>query len=378
MRNLIRHCVATVALLSSNLAKVRTVGRIPTTTSLVLLAAACLSPTAAQAQINLITKTVNCDAPLTGNYPTIQKALNSLDLNGPIEIIVTGTCKPFHIGDGDFARNSVYIHPPNGQRATITSPTQAGTVVSIADAHGIVIERLDISGGGNGVLVFDASKVNFYDVTIENNAGNGVEVEGHSTVFFTASRIRNNGVFGVNVSSQGGTMADFEGDPTQGGPHQNVIEGNGQFGINAGSLGIASLNGANLIRNNGGNTSAITHGGIHASRTSAVLMHASRIGGGVTEIADNVSFGILAEVNSSVTLQGALIHDNTDGVRVQTRSVLELVGQNTFASNANADVSCDVWSLLTGDLSGIDRKSIDCKKVDGAPKNKNVDVGPKK
>jgi hypothetical protein len=237
-----------------------------------------------------------------------------------------------------------------------------------ADAHGIVIERLDISGGSNGVLVFDASKVNVYDVTIENSAGNGVEVQGNSTVFFTASRIRNTGVFGVDVSSQGGNTVDFEGDHTQGGPKQNVIEGNGQFGINAGSLGIATLNGANLVRNNGGNTSAITHGGIHAARTSAVRMHAPGSGSGSTEIANNVSFGILAEVNSSVTLQGAFIHDNTDGVRVQTRSVLELVGQNTFALNANSDVSCDVWSLLTGDLSGIDRKSIDCKNVDVAPK----------
>src|SRR5450759_1234114 len=107
-----------------NLTKVRTVRRGPIATSLVLLAAACLSPTAAQAQIvNLITKTVNCDAPPTGN--PIQQALNSLDWNGPIEIVVTGTCKPFRIGDGDFARNSVYIHPPDGQRATITSLNQA-------------------------------------------------------------------------------------------------------------------------------------------------------------------------------------------------------------------------------------------------------------
>lgn len=354
--------------MSMNLQKIQR-GMVFPITTIVLLAAACLSPTTAQAQINLITKTVNCDAPLTGDYPTIQQALDSLDWNGPIEIVVTGTCKPFSIGDGGFARNSVYVHPPDGQRATITSANQGkGQVIQIADAHGIFIERLDISGGAWGVLVFDASEVDFYDVTIENNAQKGVEVQGNSIVYFTASRIRNNGVYGVDVSDQGANTVWFGGDSTQGGSLQNVIEGNGQFGINAGTMGVATLLGANLVRNNGGTTTAATHGGIHATRTSAVQIQLTKFGNGSTEIANNVGSGVLAEVNSSVTLQGADIHDNTDGVRAQTRSVLELVGQNTIASNGNMDVSCDVWSLLTGDLSGINPKSIDCKNVDVAPK----------
>jgi hypothetical protein len=309
-------------------------------------------------------KTVNCDNPALAQYGNIQQALNSFDWVGMLEIEVTGTCHGrITIGDSIFAFNSVWIHPPDGQRAAISPNTATGVVIQIGGAHGIWIERLDISGGNRGVEIYDASEVDFSDVTIENNTGDGVRATGNSIVYFGSSRIRNNGVHGVDVSLQGESTVYFSGGPA---PDATVIEGNGQLGVNAGALGTAWFAGNNIVRNNGGNTTATTHGGIHATRNSTVQVLSDTRG--ATEITGNVGPGILAEVNSSVSLQGANIHANTEqGVRARTRSVVELLGQNTFASNGIASLSCDTWSLVTGDFTGIDLKSIDCKNVDLPP-----------
>ena len=283
-----------------------------------------------------------------------------------LEIEVTGTCHGrIVIGDGYFAYNSVYIHPPAGQRAAISPSTATGNVITIGGAHGIFIERLDISGGGrSGVMVYDSSEVDFSDVTIENNINTGVEAEGNSIVYFGSSRIRNNGVYGVNISPQGANTVYFTSGPA---PDATVIEGNGQFGVNVATMGVAWFAASTIVRNNGGATTATTHGGIHATRNSTVQVLSDA--NGATEITGNVGPGILAEVNSSVSLLGTNIHSNTEqGVRARTQSVLELLGQNTFASNGIANISCDTWSLVTGDFTGIDLKSIDCKNVDLPPK----------
>jgi hypothetical protein len=326
----------------------------------------CLLVPSASAQ-GYTFKTVNCDTPGAAQYNNIQQALNSFDWVGMLEIEVTGTCHGrIVIGDGYFAYNSVYIHPPDGLRAAISPPTATGTVIQIGGAHGVFIERLDISGGNRGVTIFDASEVDFLDVTIENNTSIGVLAEGNSIVYFGSSRIRNNGVYGVDVSLQGANTVFFSGATA---PGATVIEGNGQFGVNAGTLGTAWFSGYNIVHNNGGATTASTHGGIHATRNSAV--HVESNANGATEITGNVGPGILAEVNSSVSLLGANIHSNTEqGVRARTMSVVELLGQNTFASNGMDNISCDVWSLVTGDFTGINLKSIDCKNADLPPQHR--------
>lgn len=331
----------------------------------VLVAAMYLLPATARAA-GVTSVTVECDNP-AAPYHRIGDAVGDPSLGRPLEIVVTGTClERVGLGDGTFAEESIYIHPPDGQRAAITPPLAGqgkGTVVTICGAHGIFLERVDISGGANGVLICDASEVDNSDVTIENNASAGVVVFGNSIVFFQASRIRNNGVSGVDLSNQGANSVSFLAGPAA---DANVIEGNGQWGVNAGVLGVVNFGGLNIVRNNGGSTAASSHGGIHAARTSAVQVQPNKTGGG-TEITGNVGPGILAEVNSSVSLQGANIHDNSgQGVFVRTQSVVELVGQDTFTANGMADISCDAWSLLTGATTGI--KVIDCRNVDVPPR----------
>ena len=70
-----------------------------------------------------------------------------------------------------------------------------------------------------------------------------------------------------------------------------------------------------------------------------------------------------------MTLEGANVHNNSEqGVYARTQSVTELLGGNTFTANGIANISCDPWSLLTGDLTGI--TGIDCKNVDVPGKKK--------
>jgi hypothetical protein len=331
----------------------------------VLVATMCLFPATARATA-LTSVTVDCDNP-AAPYHKISAAVNDPSLGRPLEIIVTGTClERVTLGDGGLAEESVYIHPPDGQRAAITPPAAVqgqGNVVTICGAHGIFIERLDISGGNAGVFICDASEVDFLDVTVQNNVSTGVSVFGNSIVFFSgssatsSSSISNNGVTGVDLGNQGSNTALFFGA---------VVENNGQFGVNAGSLGAVTFSGLNVVRNNGGNTTAITHGGIHATRNSAVRFQPNKLGN-VAEITGNTGPGILAEVNSSVSLQAANIHDNSgQGVYVRTQSVLEVVGQDTFTNNGIANITCDAWSLFTGDPTGI--KALDCRNIDIPPK----------
>lgn len=184
-------------------------------------------------------------------------------------------------------------------------------------------------------------------------------------MYFGSSRIRNNGVYGVNISPQGSNTVYFQGGGVNN-PESTVIEGNGQFGVNLGPVGVAWLAGSVILRNNGGASTAATHGGIHAARNSAVHVESNL--NGVAEITANVGPGILAEVNSSVSVAGASIHDNSEeGVRAKTYTVVELLGQNTFAGNGIASISCDAWALVTGDFTGINLKSVVCKNVDLPP-----------
>ena len=333
----------------------------------VLVAAMCLLLPSASAQ-GYTRKTVNCDPAVPADYHKIQDALNNFNWIGMLEIEVTGTCAGrINIGDGTFAYNSVWIHPPAGQRAAISPATPTGNVIQIGGAHGVLIERLDISGGNNGVMVYDSSEADFFDVTIENNTNTGVGAGGNSIVYFASSRIRNNGMVGVDVSIQGANTVYLRGG--QDTPDPTIIEGNGRWGVDAGTLGVAWFDGYNIVRNNGGATTATTHGGIHAARNSTVQVLSNAKG--ATEITGNVGPGILAEVNSSVSLLGANIHSNTEqGVRARTMSVVELLGQNTFASHGMDNISCDVWSLVTGDFTGINLKSIDCKNADLPPQHR--------
>lgn len=313
--------------------------------------------------------TVNCDTPGVADFNNIRTALNNTDPNGPVEIEVTGTChERITLGDGAFARSSVYLHPAAGQRVSLSPATNIGigNVVTICGAHGIWIEGFDISGGNRGVQICDESEVDFLDVTIENNTTTGLQMNGNSIAYFQASRIRNNGAAGIDLSSQGANTVSLLGDATAGGPLSNIIEGNGQFGINAGVSGVVDFGGSNIVRNNGGSSAASAHGGVHVFRTSALSARKASTGAG-TEFSGNVGPAILAEVNSSVSLDGANIHDNTQqGVLVRTQSVLELAGSNVFSGNGISDITCDSWSLLTGDLTGISK--IDCKNIDAPPK----------
>jgi hypothetical protein len=160
------------------------------------------------------------------------------------------------------------------------------------------------------------------------------------------SAIRNNGGYGVflydasEILSWGAT-----------------IEGNGRGGLSLPFAGAAWLNGGTLIRNNG-TAGEPDNAGIGLGNGSVLLVR-----GGGNEITDNLGPGILADVNSTVTVENSRIENNTgDGVRVLHMSVARFGSGNTLAGNGDASIYCDSSSMAFGDLADID--GIECDNLE--------------
>jgi hypothetical protein len=302
--------------------------------------------------------TVDCSGGTPGAYTSIQDAIGALGPGGPtppwdfharhVITVVSDCVDRIPV----FDRQGLTIRGPESGVVTITPPSPNGFVVYIGGSQGIQLERLIISGAEGGIQVYDASEVDIFDCTIENNSGNGLNLSGNSTVFFVGwdyphlSAIRNNSGDGVLVYD----ASEFLSWDT-------TIEGNGDGGLRLSLGGTAWLNGATVIRNNG-TAGEPDSAGIYLGGGSTFL---ARRGG--NEITDNFGPGILADVNSTVTVENGRIENNTgDGVRVMHMSVAKFGPGNTMAGNEDASIYCDSTSMAFGDLADID--GIECDNLE--------------
>lgn len=173
---------------------------------------------------------VNCSSATPLAYSSVNDALAALSPTGPHTITVTGTCRENVVIAN---RDRITILAPEGSTATIQPPTGGGgPAIRIADARGIVLERLDITGaGGQGIRLLQSSSVQVIDSTVESNQGAGIVVDGHSTLEVDTSSVRNNTGYGIRVRQ---SMVSIGEGVT--------IEGNGQSGLTlAGSQATLGL-----------------------------------------------------------------------------------------------------------------------------------------
>jgi hypothetical protein len=302
--------------------------------------------------------TVDCSGGTPGAYTSIQDAIGALGPGGPTPpwdfhrrhiITVLSDC----VGRVPiFDRQGLTIRAPEGETVTITPPSPNGFVVMVGGSQGILLERLVISGGDVGILLFDLSEVDISDCTIEDNSGDGLNVQGNSIAYIVGdasldlAAIRNNGGYGVSVLDASEILA-----------WEATIEGNDRGGLFLRFGGTAGLHGAMLIRNNG-TAGEPDSAGIHLGGGATLLVRHEG-----NEIANNFGPGILADVNSTVSVADGRIENNTgDGVRVLHMSVAKFGPGNTLAGNGEASIYCDSTSMAFGDLADID--GIECDNLE--------------
>jgi hypothetical protein len=172
---------------------------------LLLAVASSLLPTAAQAA----NVTVDCSGATPGAFSSITAALNTLSLQGPNGITVTGTCtENVFIGSREF----LSIQAAPGQTATINAADQSGIVLQTFTSHNILLIGLVLQGGQNGLLA-GISDVDVQGCTIQNNSRDGVVVQVGSVLTIENSTIQNNGGNGLtDAAGSSVTLATF---PTQ-------------------------------------------------------------------------------------------------------------------------------------------------------------------
>jgi hypothetical protein len=254
--------------------------------------------------------TVDC-----GAGESINGALAALDAIGPHTITVTGTCtEAVNIN----LRNQITIQAPVEQTATIQSPLPNVNVFTISSARRIVLNRLVIRGGRNGISINLGSDVNIHNSTIAENNNIGI-LYTQSTVTIDSSTIRDNAFMGL--AAQAGSLGNVGGPSAAqhvliagNGTGVSVleaflqfngnftVENNANFGFDmaGGRLNLSGMQAGveNLIRSNGA-------GAINMRNAASTIIF------GKTVIQNNNANGIVVTSGSNLTLNEIVLPDTT-------------------------------------------------------------------
>jgi len=325
---------------------------------------------------------VNCD---TGG--SINTALGALDLEGPNAIMVTGTChENVVIAD----RERLTILAPAGQTATIASADPTDNVIFVVRSRGIVLRRLVLTGGSNGLLI-SRSEVQMNASTIQNNSRVGVNVTRQSSLQFDGNSVQNNqrGITVVETSRaqiNGGTVANnsgFGGISLANSSFANIIgvtiQNNAGFGVIAFHTSTFQLIGSTVVGNGstGVRISETSHGEMlgdtirnngaaDPSSPGGVVFSEGGEGfiDGGNDISNNTGPGVLAFTHGTLSsLGGNTITNNTaQGVLLRRQSVGQFFATDTISGNGGPNLACDTTSLAAGDLTGV--TNISCMQIE--------------
>jgi hypothetical protein len=242
-------------------------------------------------------------------------------------------------------------------------------------------QRIRVQGNSGDGIDVDGSylQVNFGTLSVENNAGaallafgsrllifggdagdgnvfqnngEGVDIfNAASGQFHGKNAIRANGDVGIQVV---GSSVAINGN----GLNVTVIEDHATLGVNIVRLGEVTFGGPHKIRNNGNIAADPTlRSGIRVVRGSLTLNRSPEISG-------NFGPGIRAEQNSGLSFGAAattITNNAEDGVRVTLQSEAAFATTPVFSGNRGASISCDVTSLISGQLAGV--PNIDCSRI---------------
>ncbi len=355
--------------------------------------------------------TVGCTGG-SGTYPTIAAALTAIGQIGPSTITVTGTCNE-NVPLSN-ARSLTFIAGTGG--AKIFPPT-GKDVFDISVSQNIILQNLEIYGStGFGVLITEDSDVHINSCNIHNNAGGGVYAQRNSTLFLLNTTIQDNTPGdGLDVAANslattdGNTTIEDNGCPGGGGltPCAGTLAGG--IGVFVGFNSTGSFGGNMLIQNNQDTGILARDGGMVYFRSASnqlitvkghnlygvVVTEGSHLlgsgpsfiegngakcapnaaCGGIVDgrnstinmgdgtISGNPGPGIFEQFGAHARLNNVTVSNNSgDGLHLQWISTLDYGSGNTVTGNGGASVSCDVESLVVGDLSGLSH--VKCPKVE--------------
>jgi len=265
--------------------------------------------------------TVNCNL-----GQSLQGAINSAAAGSTIK--VKGTCNENVLID----ETRINITLDGGGTATIHGTSVTQDTVDVR-GRGIVIKRLHITGGNNGINVHRGGTATIDSNTIELTNNNGVLVGAAGFATFINNMIQNNTQHGIGIQDNATAHIGFDSySDTVAQP--NTIQNNGNQGINIQRSSSASVVG-NIIKNN-------TYNGIKVRRDSHADISANVING-------NDYNGIRVEDNSGVNL------GNTTG------STIFDLSNSTTVNNGIKGISCNIGGYadgLLGTLNGVNGATV--------------------
>ena len=293
---------------------------------------------------------VDCDA-----GGSINTALASLDPVGPHTITVTGTCtENVNIN----LRNQITIQAPDGQTATIQASNPPGNSITISGSKQIVLNRLIIRGGRNGVSINQGSVVNIHNSTIAENNAVGILFT-QSTLTIDSSTIRDNALTGL--AAQAASLGNV------GGPlplHQVVITGNGT-GVSV-LEGFLQFNGNFLVEENNNFGFDVAGGRLNLSGMQAGMDNSIRANGGGAinlrnaatglifghvVIQNNTGNGINVSTGSNLTMNEVVLPNATvltttieghpvSGLTLSQQSQASIAGRHKIRNNGSSPETC--------------------------------------
>ena len=321
------------------------------------------------------TFTVNC-----ARGQTITKALELGDSRKPMLVVIRGTCNE----DVAIMRDDVTLQGDPTVGGTING-SSTGNTINIVAADRVVLDRLTINGGVNGVRIAGTLSVaianseirgatqsgvalnnahaSINNCTIEN-AGNGVSLQA-ATARLQSNKIRANGWQGVSlngrshISSNDNTITAnrdvgiFAAQNSNVSSFRDTISSNGAVGVMVVGASYAALNRGTIASNSGhgvyvGSASAAIGDGSTISSNQGCGVYGDFVVIGVADstITGNQGCGVSVYLGSSVALGRSTVNGNVgDGLAVRASSAAHIEAA-TITSNTGNGIFLQAGSKL--------------------------------
>ena len=335
---------------------------------------------------------------------SLSAAVAALPPDGPNTVTVTGAClnENVHIFD---IRSLTIVAGAGGAKIVQSQDSDTFDIFRSQFIRLVNLEIVGIPGsmpgsGGAGVFI-QASNVQINGCGIHDNEGGGVTATFASVLFLNNTTIRNNnpGGDGLDVLSNstatviGSTIKD-NGSACTTLPNcqvngdgvftnhsfvvfrgNNLIQSNGDIGINPTNGSSVLLNGPTTIEGHNWNAISLKSGshlqigspaviqgnGIACPSDTALLVSLSQACGGISgaenstlnlsagTISGNQGAGISVQQGTNLSLGGVTVSNNSaDGVDIRRISIGNFGPGNTVTGNGGASIFCDERSLAIG------------------------------
>lgn len=290
--------------------------------------------------------TVDCSGATPGAFTSLNSAIAASPDNS--SFLVSGTCN-----ETVSIQNRTNLQFFGNPTATIQSPDPDLEVMDIVASKSIVFGNGFTFTGGQGILISHSTSVLLQGITAKNsgafgitssrsdvsmnqstvtaNTRTGLVIAGGTFNIDGAVSINNNGRLGVSVSTAHLSMDDGFGP--------NFITHNGLSGIQIFGTSQGDFSGDNEITSNN-TTNAAGQFGLLAQSNSGITLD-----GGT--ISNNSGIGVVCDIHSECTLGDTQIDGNTGGGLQIIEHSTGVLGNTTVSTNTGTGILVDQGSSLT-------------------------------